>query len=175
MCLPLMSQSLASSLFFPLPSRTRTHQHTLHMSILTSVILVLLAYSADGLSLGPTKRNHQETSSINRRFVLNKISSFGLAAPFITPNANAVDAQFAEVGQQEKPPNGESPFVKLSSGVQIKDFCDGTGAKVEKGSKVELTLKGRLLNLNGVSTWLLIEYCAAAMYSLSSIPCNALR
>jgi hypothetical protein len=145
------------------------------MSILTSVILVLLAYSADGLSLGPTKRNHQETSSINRRFVLNKISSFGLAAPFITPNANAVDAQFAEVGQQEKPPNGESPFVKLSSGVQIKDFCDGTGAKVEKGSKVELTLKGRLLNLNGVSTWLLIEYCAAAMYSLSSIPCNSLR
>ena len=66
--------------------------------------------------------------------------------------SNAVDAQFAEVGQQEVAPNGESPFVRLENGVQRKDFREGSGsAVVAEGSKVELTVKGRLLNLNGVS------------------------
>lgn len=130
----------------------------LKMSI-TSAILVLLACSANGLSLGRTAHKHQDIPAIDRRSLLNKISAFGLAAPFITTNnANAVDAQFAKVGQQEKPPNGETPFVKLPNGVQIKDFRDGSGTKVEKGSKVELTLKGRLLNLNGVSLYLSFEY-----------------
>jgi FKBP-type peptidyl-prolyl cis-trans isomerase len=71
--------------------------------------------------------------------------------------AASVDAQFAEVGRQERPPEGDSPFVLLSDGVQIKDYrlgggSDGAsaGAIVKSGSRVELTMKGRLLNLNGV-------------------------
>lgn len=72
-----------------------------------------------------------------------------MASPVIA--ANAVDAQFKEVGQQERPPEGETPFATLPSGVQIKDFRLGSGsATVQNGSKVELTMKGRLLNLNGV-------------------------
>jgi len=78
--------------------------------------------------------------------------------PVVTPPplANAASDQkpkeFNEVGQQETPPDGERPFVTLSNGVQIKDFRVGGsgGAVVQQGSKVELTLKGRLLNLNGV-------------------------
>ncbi|KAL7470185.1 hypothetical protein ACHAXS_010444 [Conticribra weissflogii] len=72
------------------------------------------------------------------------------------PLANAASDQkpkeFNEVGQQEPPPEGERPFVTLSNGVQVKDFRVGGsgGAVVQQGSKVELTLKGRLLNLNGV-------------------------
>ena len=65
----------------------------------------------------------------------------------------AVDAQFAEVGRQERPPDGETPFATLSGGVQIKDFRTGergAGPVVRRGSRVELTMKGRLLNLNGV-------------------------
>lgn len=50
--------------------------------------------------------------------------------------ANAVDKQFAEVGQQQASPNGESPFSTLSNGVQIKDFRVGSGATVQQGSKV---------------------------------------
>ena len=49
---------------------------------------------------------------------------------------NAADAQFVEVGQQEKPPNGETPFSTLSNGVQIKDFRVGNGQTVQDGSKV---------------------------------------
>ena len=66
--------------------------------------------------------------------------------------AAAVDAQFAEVGRQERPPDGESPFLTLPGGVQIKDFRSGErgGPVVRAGSRVELTMKGRLLNLNGV-------------------------
>jgi FKBP-type peptidyl-prolyl cis-trans isomerase FkpA len=69
------------------------------------------------------------------------------------------DEQFVEVGQQERPPNGETPFTTLPDGVQIKDFRVGGGgsttsgsssAVVRVGSRVELTMKGRLLNLNGV-------------------------
>ena len=66
--------------------------------------------------------------------------------------AVVVDAQFAEVGRQERPPDGETPFDTLSGGVQIKDFRTGErgGPAVRRGSRVELTMKGRLLNLNGV-------------------------
>jgi hypothetical protein len=118
------------------------------MNLLTPTFLALLSCSANGLTLGP---KHKHQTAINRRSVLHKISVFGLAGQLAAPIANAIDAQFAEVGQQEKPPNGESPFVKLSNGVQIKDFREGSGTTVGKGSRVELTLKGRLLNLNGVS------------------------
>jgi len=55
-----------------------------------------------------------------------------------------------KVGQQERPPNGESPFSTLGNGVQVKDFRTGSSASVQTGSKVELTMKGRLINLNGV-------------------------
>jgi FKBP-type peptidyl-prolyl cis-trans isomerase FkpA len=68
------------------------------------------------------------------------------------------DAQFVEVGQQERPPNGETPFLTLPDGVQIKDFrvgggggtTSGSSAVIRMNSRVELTMKGRLLNLNGV-------------------------
>ena len=113
-------------------------------------VLALIACLVNGLSLGPTATTHKrETSIKTRRSVL---STFGAAsvAPFIA-TANAGDAQFAEVGQQEKPPNGEAPFKTILNGVQIKDFREGGGPAVGKGSKVELTMKERLLNLNGVS------------------------
>ena len=132
------------------------------MNLLISAIVSLFSGSAYGLSLGPVV--HHETSIISRRSAVHQIAAFGIAVPFIcTSNVNAVDAQFAEVGQQEKPPNGETPFVKLPNGVQVKDFRDGSGAKVDKGSKVELTMKGRLLNLNGVS---LTDTKAPSVYAL---------
>ena len=70
--------------------------------------------------------------------------------------ANAVaDSQFIEVGRQERAPDGETPFVTLSNGVQIKDYrigdtTDASSVVVRSGSRVELTMKGRLLNLNGI-------------------------
>ena len=123
------------------------------MNILTLCLVGLFSSrSIEGLSLG-FRQNQAKTPS-TRRSILQKASCFGIAiaAPFIHNNdvANAADAQFVEVGQQERPPNGEAPFSTLSNGVQIKDFRDGAGASVKSGSKVELTMKGRLLNLNGV-------------------------
>jgi len=121
------------------------------MNLLTILSVVSVIISVNGLNLGPAEVRHKTLlTAINRRSILHQISLFGITTPFFS-SANAIDAQFAEVGQQEKPPNGESPFVKLSSGVQVKDFREGSGVTVGKGSKVELTMKGRLLNLNGVS------------------------
>lgn len=109
-----------------------------------------------------------ETSSSNemdRRTAFDEAatsaSAILLAATFATvlpqqasAASNAKPAEFNEVGQQQSAPNGESPFVTLPNGVQIKDFKlgkDPAAASVAKvGSKVELTMKGRLLNLNGV-------------------------
>jgi FKBP-type peptidyl-prolyl cis-trans isomerase len=68
-------------------------------------------------------------------------------------SSSSIDAQFAEVGRQERPPDGDAPFAALSDGVQIKDYRLGdasSGTIVKSGSRVELTMKGRLLNLNGV-------------------------
>ncbi|KAL3762308.1 hypothetical protein ACHAWU_000955 [Discostella pseudostelligera] len=98
--------------------------------------------------------------SILERASLSLLSSSSSLAIILigdsTPPALAVeDAQFVEVGQQERPPNGETPFTTLSDGVQIKDFRvagggGGGSGVVRAGSRVELTMKGRLLNLNGV-------------------------
>ena len=118
------------------------------MSTMVILMLFLLAHSTNALTLKPT---HQ-SKVYNRRSVLHQFLSYTLVAATQPLVSNAVDAQFAEVGQQEVAPNGESPFVKLENGVQRKDFREGSGsAVVGEGSKVELTVKGRLLNLNGVS------------------------
>lgn len=121
------------------------------LSLAAAVASVFLS-SADALSIVDTTTSPQKhvtaSPSSRRTFV-----QFGIVAATASTSvtANAVDAQFKEVGQQERPPEGETPFSTLSSGVQIKDFRQGTGsATVQKGSKVELTMKGRLLNLNGV-------------------------
>ena len=108
-------------------------------------------------------------TSVARRSILERASSgcFGLVVASAPPIfvgivradvaeaaaiVGTVDAQFAEVGRQEAPPDGETPFATLSDGVQVKDFRSGErgGPAVACGSRVELTLKGRLLNLNGV-------------------------
>ena len=84
----------------------------------------------DCLSLGRTT---------TRRSILQKASYVAAATSptFISKICNAADAQFVEVGQQEKPPNGETPFSTLSNGVQIKDFRLGSGQTViQDGSKV---------------------------------------
>jgi len=114
--------------------------------------LLIFSSTTEGLSLN----NSQST---NRRTILQKASHFGTAiigasTPFITSTFNIAnaqtDAQFKDVGQQEAAPAGETPFQTLSSGVQVKDFRVGSGPTVGNGSKVELTMKGRLINLNGV-------------------------
>ena len=80
--------------------------------------------------------NVESLSTGTRRAVLQKACII-LSSPFLCNNiANAVDKQFAEVGQQQASPNGESPFSTLSNGVQIKDFRVGSGSTVQKGSKV---------------------------------------
>ena len=79
--------------------------------------------------------NVESLSTGTRRAVLQKACI--ISSPFLCNNiANAVDKQFAEVGQQQASPNGESPFSTLSNGVQIKDFRVGSGSTVQKGSKV---------------------------------------
>lgn len=121
------------------------------------LIALLSANSIEGLSLGTkTSHKHQsKTSPSTRRSILHQATFFGIAAaaPFI-PNinvANAADAQFVEVGQQERAPNGETPFSTLPNGVQVKDFKVGSGgASVQNGARLELTMKGRLINLNGI-------------------------
>ena len=126
------------------------------ISVCTAAAL-LAPRATEGLSLGASSRHRRtsdvdvDASSVDRRSILQRASLMA-AAPFLPAIANATpdDAQFVEVGQQERPPNGESPFSTLSNGVQIKDFRVGSGATVKPGSKVELTMKGRLLNLNGV-------------------------
>lgn len=103
------------------------------------------------------------TDILTRRSILKNaslVSSSFISLAIIGDALSALavdDAQFVEVGQQERPPNGETPFTTLPNGVQIKDFRVGGGgatsgslAVVQVGSRVELTMKGRLLNLNGV-------------------------
>ena len=108
-------------------------------TLLLRVSLTLLAFFyyttttvVDCLSLGRTT---------TRRSILQKASYVAAATSptFISKICNAApsDAQFVEVGQQEKPPNGETPFSTLSNGVQIKDFRLGSGQTViQDGSKV---------------------------------------
>ena len=117
-----------------------------------AVVASVVLSSADALGIVDTTTSPQKhvtaSPSSRRTFV-----QFGIVAATTSTSAtaNAVDAQLKEVGQQERPPEGETAFSTLSNGVQIKDFRQGTGsATVQKGSKVELTMKGRLLNLNGV-------------------------
>ena len=99
------------------------------------------------------RRSILERASLS---LLSSSSSLAILIGGSTPPAFAAgDAQFVEVGQQERPPNGETPFTTLSDGVQIKDFRvagggGGGSGVVRAGSRVELTMKGRLLNLNGV-------------------------
>eukprot|EP00579_Thalassiosira_antarctica_P031673 CAMPEP_0201995298 /NCGR_PEP_ID=MMETSP0905-20130828/2799_1 /ASSEMBLY_ACC=CAM_ASM_000554 /TAXON_ID=420261 /ORGANISM="Thalassiosira antarctica, Strain CCMP982" /LENGTH=220 /DNA_ID=CAMNT_0048550381 /DNA_START=29 /DNA_END=691 /DNA_ORIENTATION=- len=116
------------------------------------LIATLTTSSVGGLSLG--KKSHRRANAPSTRRSILQQASFGIAtaAPFIhnINVANAADAQFVEVGQQERPPDGGTPFSTLSNGVQVKDFKAGSGASVQTGSKVELTMKGRLINLNGV-------------------------
>jgi hypothetical protein len=150
-----------------------------HKSLCRLCVAALLSIrSVECLSAaGPTtttthRHQHRLAStppptSVVRRSILERASSgcFGLvvaSAPIFVGIVRAdvadaaivgtVDAQFAEVGRQETPPDGEMPFATLSDGVQVKDFRSGErgGPAVASGSRVELTLKGRLLNLNGV-------------------------
>ena len=118
----------------------------LHLLCIAVLAAAALLSAADALSVKSSTTDTSPHTS-RRNFV-----QFGLvAAATPTLAANAVDAQFKEVGQQERPPEGETPFSTLSNGVQIKDFRQGGGAEtVQNGSRVELTMKGRLLNLNGV-------------------------
>jgi len=119
---------------------SRFHHFVLFLFAVASTSLL----STDALSV---QKKVKSNSSTRRSFV--HFGIVAVASPVIA--ANAVDAQFKEVGQQERPPEGETPFATLSNGVQIKDFRLGSGsATVQNGSKVELTMKGRLLNLNGV-------------------------
>ena len=120
--------------------------------LLITAAAVAVQHSANALSIiGSSETSHKlmnNPTSSRRNFV-----QFGLVAATSLPtlSANAVDAQFKAVGQQQTAPDGENPFSTLSNGVQIKDFRLGSGSDtVKNGSKVELTMKGRLLNLNGV-------------------------
>ena len=94
--------------------------------IYLTILFVYCSINVESLSVG------------TRRSALQRACSFGIVSPFLTCNniANAVDKQFAEVGQQQASPNGESPFSTLSNGVQIKDFRLGSGSTVQQGSKV---------------------------------------
>ena len=118
---------------------------------LSAIITTLLSISTvTGLAFGPSR-------SQPRRKILEQgrntiISLTSIATLFNIPTANAEPKEIVKVGQQETPPDGQSPFTTLSNGVQIKDFRTGSasGSTVQSGSKLELILKGRLLNLNGV-------------------------
>eukprot|EP00986_Skeletonema_menzelii_P005996 scaffold2266_cov150-Skeletonema_menzelii.AAC.2 len=126
---------------------TRLHQQLLYIAVLAAALLSTDALSIIGSS-DTAHKQHVTKSTSRRNFI--QFGLVGAATPTLAANA-AVDAQFKEVGQQERPPEGETPFSTLSNGVQIKDFRQGSGAEtVQNGSRVELTMKGRLLNLNGV-------------------------
>lgn len=127
--------------------------------LLFAGIAAALISAADALSIiksSDTTSSHKHVTKCNNPSRRNFVQ-FGLVAattatsmPTLSANA-AVDAQFKEVGRQERPPDGETPFSTLSNGVQIKDFRLGSSSEtVKNGSRVELTMKGRLLNLNGV-------------------------
>ena len=140
------------------------------LKYLVIVLLLLISNRSsvivDGLSFGPTTTSATSVSS--RRWFLDRAQSSGFGVGLTTifvsssvpfagmfqPNAaNAVaDSQFIEVGRQERAPDGETPFVTLSDGVQIKDYRigDTDTSVIRSGSRVELTIKGRLLNLNGI-------------------------
>eukprot|EP00984_Skeletonema_dohrnii_P033582 scaffold30584_cov200-Skeletonema_dohrnii-CCMP3373.AAC.1 len=128
---------------------TLLHQQLLYIAALAATLL-----SADALNIigssGDTTSHKPITNNQSRRNFVHQFGLVAAASSMPTMAANAVDAQFKEVGQQERPPEGESPFSTLPNGVQIKDFRQGSGSTVQNGSRVELTMKGRLLNLNGV-------------------------
>ena len=65
--------------------------------------------------------------------------------------ASAQPKDFANIDTQAPPPDGEAPFVTLSSGVRVKDFKVGSGETAKAGSTVSVQCNGRLLNLNGVA------------------------
>lgn len=152
---------------FAVDHATSSCRQWLKYLVIVVVLLLLLISNrssvvVDGLSFGPTTTCTTSVSS--RRWFLDRAtvgltpilfvsSSIPFAGIFQPNDANAVaDSQFIEVGRQERAPDGETPFVTLSNGVQIKDYRigDSDTSVVRSGSRIELTIKGRLLNLNGV-------------------------
>jgi len=120
------------------------------------LVALLSTSSVEGLSITSHSKHPSTTPppSITRRSILNQATLFGIAAaaPFVPSNAaNAADAQFVEVGQQQRAPDGGTPFSTLPNGVQVKDYKVGSGGtSAQKGTRLELTMKGRLINLNGI-------------------------
>mmetsp|Transcript_3682 Transcript_3682/g.5304 ORF Transcript_3682/g.5304 Transcript_3682/m.5304 type:complete len:265 (+) Transcript_3682:302-1096(+) len=106
--------------------------------------------------------NHEESIMNTRRSVLHDIfvnsvvATSATAAVTMPQVSNAASdtkpAEFTNVGTQAPAPVGESAFVTLPNGVQIKDFKVGSGADsiTSTSSKVSIQCSGRLLNLNGV-------------------------
>ena len=118
--------------------------------------------SASKPTRSTTSSSHTHSESPSTR-LLDRRSALPLvgALPFLTVSApvtaadvpvGAKPTEFRNVGTQAPPPEGESPFRTLDSGVKVKDFRLGQsdGSEVKKGTKVSLQLTGRLLNLNGV-------------------------
>ena len=112
----------------------------------------------------PSDHHHDVVMHPRRTFLATTITSSVVAAstlvwPVRNNDAWAMSndekpAEFTNVGQQAPPPTaGDTPFVTLPNGVQIKDYrVGGTAAdlSVQPGSKVALQITGRLLNLNGI-------------------------
>ena len=71
-----------------------------------------------------------------------------VAAPAL---ALAQPKEFESVGTQAPPPDGETAFETLPSGVKVKTFKTGVGEAASLGSTVSIQCIGRLLNLNGVN------------------------
>lgn len=121
-----------------------------------SIQIATLAHHADFvLGWSPAqKATHEATHNVMDRRVMAQNAVLGTLplVSFLFPSpALAQPQEFANVGTQAPPPDGDNPFVTLGNGVKIKDFRAGTGSEVVRdGSKVSIQCNGRLLNLNGV-------------------------
>jgi hypothetical protein len=122
----------------------------IHPNMKTNLLITLSAAaflsssSVDGLSQPSSRRSIIKQSTT----FFGVTSIFGLD-PLI---AQATPKEFANVGTQAPPPDGEAAFVVLDNGVKVKDFRVGTGDDTVKGDSQSVMIQctGRLLNLNGV-------------------------
>jgi len=126
-------------------------------SAMISLLLVLTAscFVVDGFTVN--YRRHQRKSradahieNFDRRSSLAFIAS-SLSVTALSSPALAEPQELRALGTTAPPPEGETPFSTLPSGVRTKDFKDGSGETVSVGSTVSIQCSGRLLNLNGVA------------------------
>ena len=109
------------------------------------------------LTLALSQAQAYTPSCSSRRSVLGWAPAAAAAAGLSPERSFAATDATTRTGAEAQPPlappnfgkapDGESPFVTLPTGTQVKRFKEGAGEEARVGSKVAVQVQGRLVNL----------------------------